>query len=104
MTLKVPTGGSGLFCLTARLIAKQIAFASLRFVGLRRFSPLKGRWQLKHGGLLSLLKQSQKNDLAVREFQSVVVRPGNALIDLAERRNRHARFEGSEGGSHELTA
>jgi hypothetical protein len=72
--------------LTARLIAKQIAFASLRFVGLRRFSPLKGRWQLKHGGLLSLLKQIQKNDLAVREFQGVMVCPRDALIDLAKDR------------------
>jgi hypothetical protein len=45
------------------------------------------RWQLKHSGLLSLLKQSQKNDLAVREFQSVVVRPGDALIDLAKDRS-----------------
>jgi hypothetical protein len=44
------------------------------------------RWQLKHSGLLSLVKQSQKNDLAVREFQSVVVRPGNPLIDLAKDR------------------
>ena len=44
------------------------------------------RRQLKHSGLLSLVKQSQKNDLAVRELQSVVVRPGNALIDLAEDR------------------
>ena len=45
------------------------------------------RWQLKHSGLLSLLKQSQKNDLAVREFQSVVVRPGDALIGLAKDRS-----------------
>jgi len=45
------------------------------------------RWQLKHSGLLSLVKQSQKNDLTVREFQSVVVRPGDALIDLAKDRS-----------------
>jgi len=44
------------------------------------------RWQLKHGGLLSLVKQSQKNDLTVREFQSVVVRPRDTLIDLAKDR------------------
>ncbi len=44
------------------------------------------RWQLKHSGLLSLFKQSQKNDLAIREFQGVVVRSGDALIDLAEDR------------------
>ena len=44
------------------------------------------RWQLKHIGLLSLLKQSQKNNLAVREFQGVMVRPRDALIDLAKDR------------------
>ena len=59
---------------------------NLRLVRLRRFRPLKCRWQLKHSGLLSLLKQSQKNDLAVREFQGVMVRPGDALIDLAKDR------------------
>jgi hypothetical protein len=59
---------------------------NLRLVRMRRFSSLMCRWQLKHSGLLSLLKQSQKNDLAVREFQGVVVRPGDVLIDLAEDR------------------
>ena len=44
------------------------------------------RWQLKHSGLLSLVKQSQKNDLPVREFQGVMVGPGDALIDLAKDR------------------
>ena len=42
--------------------------------------------QLKHSGLLCLVKQSQKHDLAAGEFQGVMVRPGNALIDLAEDR------------------
>ena len=46
---------------------------NLRLVRLRRFNPLRCRWQLKHGGLLSLLKQIQKNDLAIREFQGVMV-------------------------------
>jgi hypothetical protein len=32
------------------------------------------------------LKQSQKNNLAVREFQGVMVRPRDALIDLAKDR------------------
>jgi hypothetical protein len=32
------------------------------------------------------MKQSQKNDLAVREFQGVMVRLRDALIDLAENR------------------
>ena len=75
-----------LFCLAARPVAKQMPSLNLRLVRLRRFSPLKCRWQLKHSGLLSLEKQSQKNDLAVREFQGVVVSPGDALIDLAEDR------------------
>ena len=59
---------------------------NLRLVRLLRFSPLMCRRQLKHSGLLSLVKQSQKNDLAVREFQGVMVRPWDALIDLAEDR------------------
>ena len=60
-----------------RLVAK-VASLNLRLVRLRRFSPLMCRRQLKHSGLLSLVKQSQKNDLAVREFQGVMVRPGDA--------------------------
>jgi hypothetical protein len=44
------------------------------------------RRQLKYSGLLCLVKQSQKHDLAVGEFQGVMVRPGDALIDLAEDR------------------
>jgi hypothetical protein len=70
----------------ARPVAKQMPSLNLCLVRLRRFSPLNCRWQLKHRGLLSLLKQSQKNDLAVREFQGVMVRPGDALIDLAKDR------------------
>jgi hypothetical protein len=59
---------------------------SLRLFRFRHPRALVRYWQLKHSGLLPLVKQSQKNNLAVREFQGVVVRPGDALIDLAEDR------------------
>ena len=72
--------------LRSLISANQLPSLNLRLARLLRFSPIECRRQLKHSGLLSLVKQSQKNNLAVREFQGVVVRSGNALIDLAEDR------------------
>jgi hypothetical protein len=40
---------------------------------LRRFSPLKCRWQLKHSGVLSLFQQCQQNNPAIRKFQGIVM-------------------------------
>ena len=64
-----------------------MAFASLGFVGLRRFYPLKCRWQLEHSGALAFFQQRQQNNLAIRKFQGIVMSRRLILINLSEDRS-----------------